>query len=388
MAMPDYIAGLMEFLGRRYPDLFGEQSQIMRHLSGAETMLRDGGLTVLNQVLVGSLKLLDFLILLVVTPVVTFYLLLDWDSMVAGDQPDPAPPARPHHPPPRPRDRRGAGGLRARPALGLPDPRRLLRARAHGDRPAVRLPRRAHRRARLLHPLRRARSSASCSRSGSRSSSSGTTKIWVLATAGIFFFGQFVEGNILTPNLIGKSVGLHPVWLILALSVFGIALRLRRPPRRRAGLGGARRPLALPGRALPRERRSTPAACRPRTARLDRAAPARPRPPRPPGPRAGRLLRLALERAGAGAGRGLARLAGRTAGRRRAGGRGQDPSRPCLGGAERGARSSATSPALDLAALPADAALAVEDVDRLAGDRAAEVRSSTSATTSPPAAAA
>ena len=46
-------------------------------------------------------------------------------------------------------------------------------------------------------------------------------KVWILVTAGIFFFGQFVEGNILAPNLIGKSVGLHPVWLILALSVFG-----------------------------------------------------------------------------------------------------------------------------------------------------------------------
>jgi predicted PurR-regulated permease PerM len=46
-------------------------------------------------------------------------------------------------------------------------------------------------------------------------------KIWILVVAGIFFFGQFVEGNILSPNLIGKSVGLHPVWLILALSVFG-----------------------------------------------------------------------------------------------------------------------------------------------------------------------
>ena len=46
-------------------------------------------------------------------------------------------------------------------------------------------------------------------------------KLWILATAGIFFFGQFVEGNILSPNLIGKSVGLHPVWLLLALAVFG-----------------------------------------------------------------------------------------------------------------------------------------------------------------------
>lgn len=39
--------------------------------------------------------------------------------------------------------------------------------------------------------------------------------------AAIFGFGQFFEGNILTPNLVGSSVGLHPVWLILALSVFG-----------------------------------------------------------------------------------------------------------------------------------------------------------------------
>ena len=30
-----------------------------------------------------------------------------------------------------------------------------------------------------------------------------------------------MEGNILTPKLVGKSVGLHPVWLMFALSVFG-----------------------------------------------------------------------------------------------------------------------------------------------------------------------
>ena len=37
----------------------------------------------------------------------------------------------------------------------------------------------------------------------------------------IFMIGQMVEGNILTPKLVGKSVGLHPVWLLLALSIFG-----------------------------------------------------------------------------------------------------------------------------------------------------------------------
>jgi len=38
---------------------------------------------------------------------------------------------------------------------------------------------------------------------------------------GIFMLGQFIEGNILTPKLVGKSIGLHPVWLLFALSVFG-----------------------------------------------------------------------------------------------------------------------------------------------------------------------
>ena len=46
-------------------------------------------------------------------------------------------------------------------------------------------------------------------------------RVTELVLRGIFLFGQFVEGNILSPNLIGKSVGLHPVWLILALAVFG-----------------------------------------------------------------------------------------------------------------------------------------------------------------------
>ena len=45
--------------------------------------------------------------------------------------------------------------------------------------------------------------------------------IMVAAVAAIFAAGQMVEGNILTPKLVGSSVGLHPVWLLLALSVFG-----------------------------------------------------------------------------------------------------------------------------------------------------------------------
>ena len=44
---------------------------------------------------------------------------------------------------------------------------------------------------------------------------------WVLGVAAVFQVGQLVEGNILTPNLVGSSVGLHPVWLLFALSLFG-----------------------------------------------------------------------------------------------------------------------------------------------------------------------
>lgn len=46
---------------------------------------------------------------------------------------------------------------------------------------------------------------------------------WIMVgvVACVFFAGQFVEGNILQPRLVGKSVGLHPVWLMFALFAFG-----------------------------------------------------------------------------------------------------------------------------------------------------------------------
>ena len=37
----------------------------------------------------------------------------------------------------------------------------------------------------------------------------------------VFLMGQFIEGNFLTPKIVGDKVRLHPVWLIFALFVFG-----------------------------------------------------------------------------------------------------------------------------------------------------------------------
>jgi predicted PurR-regulated permease PerM len=46
--------------------------------------------------------------------------------------------------------------------------------------------------------------------------------VWIGAVAGIFGMGQAIEGNFLTPKLVGDRVGLHPVWLMFALSAFGV----------------------------------------------------------------------------------------------------------------------------------------------------------------------
>jgi len=49
---------------------------------------------------------------------------------------------------------------------------------------------------------------------------------YTLIIAGIFFAGQFIEGNFLSPKIVGDSVGLHPLWIMFALlaggSLFGI----------------------------------------------------------------------------------------------------------------------------------------------------------------------
>jgi predicted PurR-regulated permease PerM len=45
-------------------------------------------------------------------------------------------------------------------------------------------------------------------------------KLFLLALA-VVGTGQFLEGNVLSPKLVGQSVGLHPVWLMFALLAFG-----------------------------------------------------------------------------------------------------------------------------------------------------------------------
>lgn len=42
----------------------------------------------------------------------------------------------------------------------------------------------------------------------------------------VFVIGQFIEGNFLTPKLVGENIGLHPVWVMFALLAGGAMLGL------------------------------------------------------------------------------------------------------------------------------------------------------------------
>jgi predicted PurR-regulated permease PerM len=219
-AMPDLIAQLITFLSERFPDLFDESSTLRRNLATMEAALREGGLKVLNTVLESSLAVFDFLVLLVVTPVVAFYLLLDWDRMVAKVD---AVLPREHAPTIRRLageiDRVLAGFVRGQLSVCL-----ILGTLYAGALMAIGLQFGflVGFVAGLVSFIPFVGSVVGLALSlGIALFQFWEQPLWIAVTAGIFFVGQFVEGNVLSPKLIGRSVGLHPVWLLLALSVFG-----------------------------------------------------------------------------------------------------------------------------------------------------------------------
>ncbi len=163
----------------------------------------------------------------------------------------------------------------------------------------------------------------------------------ILMVLGIFLVGQFLEGNLLAPKLVGESVGLHPVWLIFALLAFGYLFGF-------VGLLVAV-PLAATIGVLARfalQRYLAKLALYRRDSRVERHGRSS------LGPRQLVLaldhadsfaredfLRRPVERRGAGADRALAGLAGPHHGADRAGRLGQEPSRRDLGGGGRRARA-------------------------------------------------
>ena len=165
--------------------------------------------------------LISIFSLLIITPVVAFYLGCDWDRIVRSvDQFDTAAAAR-NRARPGARDRCDHIGLCPRPIRCLPDPRVLLRGRSDAGGLKLRLSHRGGLRAHQLHSLCRLADRACCLAVASRSRSSSRNGAESSSSSALCWSANSSKAMCSPPKLVGHSVGLHPVWLMFALFAFG-----------------------------------------------------------------------------------------------------------------------------------------------------------------------
>lgn len=219
-AVPELISSFFAFIERQFPTLFEADSTIRKGLLSFQDTLSEKGAALANAILSSSLKVVDFVLLLIVAPVVGFYLLLDWDRMIAViDNWLP----REHASVIR---RLGgeindvlAGFVRGQMTVGL-----IL-----GIFYAVALGLVGLQFGIVVGLLAGAltfipyvgSTMGGLTSIGLAAFQFWDNPIWIGVVAVIFVIGQVVEGNFLTPKLVGGSVGLHPVWLMFALYAFG-----------------------------------------------------------------------------------------------------------------------------------------------------------------------
>jgi predicted PurR-regulated permease PerM len=219
-AAPDIAKRLQGFLLERFPELADNTSTIRQTLAeiGAAIQARGGQLA--QGVLTSALGVISVVVFIVVVPVVAFYLLLDWDNMLAKiDSMLPLDHA--------PTVRRLAGEVDAVLAGFVRG--QVSVCLALGTFYAVALMAAGLQFGLVVGAIAGAITFIPYVGSlvgGALAIGLALFQFWgdwlpIGIIAAIFAVGQFVEGNILTPRLVGKSVGLHPVWLLFALSAFG-----------------------------------------------------------------------------------------------------------------------------------------------------------------------
>lgn len=217
---PQLIEQLREFIRINVPSLLTEGSAVHDAFSVLGETIRQRGGELLETVLSSALSVINIVVIMIITPVVAIYLLLDWDRMI--ETIDTLLP-RDH----APVIRRLAGEIDSTLASfirGMGTVCLIL-----GTYYAIAL---------MLVGLQFGLVVGFIAGlvtfipylgaliGGALAIGLGLFQFWgdwvsLALVAGIFMIGQLVEGNFLTPKLVGSSVGLHPVWLLLALSVFG-----------------------------------------------------------------------------------------------------------------------------------------------------------------------
>jgi predicted PurR-regulated permease PerM len=219
-AAPDIARQLQTFLLERFPQLTDETSTIRQTLAEIGAAIQAKGGQLVQGVLSGALGVISVVVFIVVVPVVAFYLLLDWDEMIGRID---AMLPRDHAPTVRRLAREIdavlAGFVRGQVSVCL----------ALGTFYAVALMAAGLQFGLIVGAIAGAITFIPYVGSiigGTLAVGLALFQFWgdwvqIGIIAAIFALGQFVEGNILTPKLVGKSVGLHPVWLLFALSAFG-----------------------------------------------------------------------------------------------------------------------------------------------------------------------
>lgn len=217
---PEFARNLSAFLIERFPTLLDENSTLRQSIDSIGATIQSRGAELLETALSSAVSLVNVLVLLVIVPVVAVYLLLDWDNMIA--EIDSLLP-RDHAPTIR-RITKEIDSTLSSFIRGMGTVCLIL-----GTYYAVAL---------MLAGLQFGLVVGAIAGlvtfipylgaliGGTLAIGLALFQFWgdwmaIGTVAAIFVVGQVIEGNVLTPKLVGSSVGLHPVWLLLALSVFG-----------------------------------------------------------------------------------------------------------------------------------------------------------------------
>ncbi len=217
---PQLFQRLQAYLTERFPDLLDTESTLRKSIvSLGETIQSKGG-QLLNTVFASFAGLVNIAVLFVLVPVVTFYLLLDWDRLIAEFDAllprDHAPTIRRLA---RDIDRTLASFIRGQGTVCL-----ILGTYYAAALMVVGL--QFGLVVGFVAGLLTFIPYVGALVGGVMAIGLALFQfwgewLWILLVAAIFQLGQMIEGNILTPKLVGSSVGLHPVTLIFALSAFG-----------------------------------------------------------------------------------------------------------------------------------------------------------------------